>query len=92
MADLVCGTCGKLWPDTTPPGYTARLFSQPSHPVGSYLSVPEMIANGESLLTCPADPQEPLGSAVQASSSGPSSSARVTGVSTRGGKSRFLDI
>ena len=88
MADLHCQTCGKVWTEADGPLYSSFYFSHPSHPKGSLLSVNQMIANGESLLTCPVDPIEPLDSAMQEASSGPRSSARVTGISTRGGWGR----
>lgn len=82
MASINCKTCGAEWSDDDPQVaiYTARLFSTPSNSIGSYLSVGQIIASGENLLTCPKDPQPELDAAIQRKGQGPRSQARVTGI------------
>jgi hypothetical protein len=82
MANILCTKCGASW--TNDGGdiegqFTARLFSTPNNPVGSYLSVNQIIASGETLLSCPKDPQNALDEAIQRKGQGPRSQARITG-------------
>lgn len=81
MAEIICQKCGATWSNDDPQVaiYTARLFSTPNNPVGSYLSVDQIILSGEAMLSCPKDPQDRLDQAIQAKGQGPRSQARITG-------------
>ena len=84
MATVQCRKCGRIWSDEITPEYTCSQFATPSFAAGSYPSVAQIVASGEHLFACSADPQEPLDAAMQDKSSGPRSSARITGVSSQG--------
>lgn len=81
MAQVICKTCGTSWNNDDPQFalFSAFKFSTPNNPKGSYLSVGQIIASGESLLTCPSDPDAELDAAIQAKGQGPRSQARITG-------------
>ena len=87
MATIICQKCGASWSDSDDSPETefqALLFSTPSNPTGSYLTVEEIIATGESMLSCPKDPIPALDRAMADKGQSSTSEARVTGKRDRG--------
>ena len=82
MATLVCQRCGANWSDDPRKNqdfFTALFFATTMNPKGTYLTIPELIATGEMLLSCPKDPMPILDEAIQRKGQGPRSQARRTG-------------
>lgn len=77
MATIRCQNCSAIWSDEFS-DFSSEKFRTPTLSSG-VVSLAQIFASGENLLSCPKDPSEPLDSAIQREWNGPKSRSRKTG-------------